>query len=46
MVSKFGMSDVIGRVGYPDIEYMRKPYSNSVETKIDEEVDRLFKECQ
>lgn len=27
MVSKFGMSPAIGRIGFPDIEYMRKPYS-------------------
>lgn len=27
MVSKFGMSNLIGRIGFPDIEYVRKPYS-------------------
>ena len=46
MVIKFGMSPEIGRIGFPDIEYTRKPYSQATETKIDKEVSRLFKECQ
>jgi AFG3 family protein len=28
MVTKFGMSKSIGTIGYPDIEYMKKPYSD------------------
>lgn len=35
MVSKLGMSPKIGRIGYPDIEYTRKPYSEYTESKID-----------
>ena len=27
MVAKLGMSNSIGKIGFPDIEYMRKPYS-------------------
>ena len=27
MVAKLGMSNLIGRIGFPDIEYVRKPYS-------------------
>lgn len=27
MVAKLGMSPAIGRIGFPDTEYMRKPYS-------------------
>ncbi len=46
MVSKLGMSPVIGRIGFPDIEYTRKPYSDETESKIDKEVDRIYKECQ
>ena len=46
MVAKFGMSPVIGKIGYPDTEYMRKPYSKITESLIDKEVTRLFNECQ
>ena len=46
MVAKFGMSPVIGKIGFPDIEYMRKPYSGFTERKIDQEINRIFKECQ
>ena len=35
MVSKFGMSNSIGRIGYPDTQYMRKPYSDETQSKID-----------
>ncbi len=35
MVAKLGMSPLIGRIGYPDIQYMRKPYSEETESKID-----------
>ena len=46
MVAKFGMSPVIGKIGFPDTEYMRKPYSKTTEGLIDKEVTRLFHECQ
>jgi len=44
IVTKFGMSD-IGRIGYPDIEYVRKPYSEDTEMKINKEIDKIYKEC-
>ena len=34
MVMKFGMSS-IGTIGFPDIEYVRKPYSADLERRID-----------
>jgi ATP-dependent Zn protease len=46
IVAKLGMSSVIGKIGYPNVEYVRKPYSDETESKIDKEVSRLYKECQ
>ena len=45
MVAKFGMSTTIGKIGFPDVDYMRKPYSEDMEAKIDKEVRRLYQEC-
>lgn len=45
LVMKFGMSK-LGKVGFPDIDYVRKPYSEHTERKIDAEIDRIYKQCQ
>lgn len=42
MVTRFGMSDVINNIGYPDSELIKKPYSSSLEEKIDDEVFRII----
>lgn len=34
LVVKFGMSN-IGKIAFPDIEYVRKPYSDETEKRID-----------
>ena len=36
----------LGKVGFPDIDYVRKPYSEHTERKIDAEIDRIYKLCQ
>jgi AFG3 family protein len=36
----------IGKIGFPDIDYVRKPYSEETEKKIDREIERIYKECQ
>lgn len=41
MVVKLGMSEKVGMIGFPNTEYVRKPYSEDVENKIDEEIKRL-----
>lgn len=42
IVTKFGMSK-IGKIGFPDVEYVRKPYSEHTEKKIDSEIERIYK---
>lgn len=45
IVKKFGMSQ-LGNIGYPDIEYVRKPYSSSIQEKIDQEILRIYNQCE
>lgn len=46
VVTKFGMTERLGTIAYPDIDYVRKPYSEHIESIIDEEVSKLTNECQ
>ena len=36
IVMKFGMSDKLKMIAFPDIEFVRKPYSEKIERTIDE----------
>ena len=44
IVAKFGMSESIGYVAFPDSQYT-KPYSQNVESAVDREIHRIIKEC-
>jgi AFG3 family protein len=42
MVTRYGMSEVISNIGYPDSEIIKKPYSSILAEKIDDEVHRII----
>ncbi|KAM3137743.1 hypothetical protein pb186bvf_010163 [Paramecium bursaria] len=44
IVTKFGMSENIGYVGYQETEFS-KPYSDSTNKKIDDEIKAIIDEC-
>eukprot|EP01017_Pseudomicrothorax_dubius_P003204 TRINITY_DN103_c0_g1_i2.p1 TRINITY_DN103_c0_g1~~TRINITY_DN103_c0_g1_i2.p1 ORF type:complete len:824 (-),score=282.95 TRINITY_DN103_c0_g1_i2:39-2471(-) len=45
LVTKFGMSERLGYLGYHEDEYGQKHYSEATSRAIDEEVKRLVDEC-
>ena len=46
IVTKFGMSNSLKMMAYPDFEFIRKPYSEKIESIIDDEITKLSQECQ
>ena len=42
MVTRYGMSDVVPNIGYPENELIKKPYSPSLEEKIDDAVFEII----
>jgi len=44
MVTKFGMSEKIGFLGFNDEDYVKK-YSNTTAKEIDDEIARIIEEC-
>ena len=42
MVTRYGMSEVVSNIGYPENELIKKPYSPSLEEKIDDEVFHII----
>ena len=45
LVTKFGMSDRLKHIAFPDIDFVRKPYSSEIENIIDQEIGRISREC-
>lgn len=41
MVTKFGMAQSLEMIAFPDTEYMKKPYSETVAQQIDIEIKTL-----
>lgn len=39
------MSEKLKHIAFPDIEFVRKPYSSEIEIIIDQEIDRISREC-
>lgn len=46
IVKKFGMSDSLKMMAFPDFDFTRKPYSEKIEAKIDEQIEKVALECQ